>query len=150
MSAATGGRMLHRAMRRAERLGLRAEFHEASAEQLPFPDGSFDTVVFTLSLCTIPRPERALSEAWRVLRPAGRLLALEHVRAREPRLASWQGRVSPLWKVVAGGCHLDRDTRRSIEAAGFVLDAVEETLETGIALPLVRPQLFVVAHRTGA
>jgi ubiquinone/menaquinone biosynthesis C-methylase UbiE len=142
-----GRGMLARARRRAEALSLSVELREASAEQLPFEDESFDTVVFTWSLCTIPDPIRALSEARRVLRPDGTLLAMEHVRAREPGLARWQARINPIWNVIGSGCHLDRDTRRSIEGAGFALESVEEGLETRISLPLVQPHLQVVARK---
>lgn len=144
-----GRGMLARARRRAEALDLPVELREASGEALPFEDESFDTVVFTLSLCTIPDPVRALREARRVLRPDGTLLVLEHVRAQEPGLARWQERLTPVWKVVNGGCHLDRDTKRNIEAAGFVLEAAEEGQERRIPIPLVRPQLQAVARRGG-
>jgi ubiquinone/menaquinone biosynthesis C-methylase UbiE len=139
--------MLARAAARAGRVGLAVELREASAEQLPFEDAGFDTVVFTLSLCTIPDPARALREAARVLRPDGKLLVLEHVRAREPGLARLQDRVTPVQKVIAAGCHPNRDTRHSIEAAGFVFDFVDEWLELRVPVPWVRPHLQAVAHR---
>lgn len=73
--------MLERARRRATEIGALTQNREGRAEALPFADESFDTVVFTLSLCTIPDPDAALRQARRVLRPDGRLLVLEHVRA---------------------------------------------------------------------
>ncbi len=75
---------------------------------------------------------------------------MEHVRAREPGLARWQRRINPIWNVIGSGCHLDRDTRRNIEVAGFVLESVEEGLETRISLPLVQPHLQVVARKAAA
>lgn len=138
--------MLDRARRKATELGLEVQIMEGQAEQLPFEDESFDTVVFTLSLCTIPDPARALREARRVLHPNGRLLVLEHVRARDPGLAVWQDRVTPLWKVIGGGCHLNRDTRATIEAAGFEFESVEEFMEKRLQVPIVQPELIGTAR----
>ena len=139
--------MLARARRKAAALGLEVQILERQAEHLPFADESFDTIVFTLSLCTIPDPAEALREARRVLRPSGRLLVLEHVRAREPALATWQDRLTPLWKTVNAGCHLNRNTRATIEAAGFAFESVEELRERRIPLPIVQPKLIGTARR---
>lgn len=99
-----------------------------SAEHLPYPEWSFDCVVSTWTLCSIPDPAAALAEARRVLRPGGRLLFIEHgAAATEPGLERWQCRLTPAWRTVAGGCHLDRRPDRLIETAGFTF----ETLETG-------------------
>jgi ubiquinone/menaquinone biosynthesis C-methylase UbiE len=89
---------------------------QAGAEALPFEDASFDTVVATLVLCTVPDLDRALDEIRRVLKPDGRLLFLEHVRAEDPGLAKWQRRLNPIQKRVACGCHLDRPTPDAIAA----------------------------------
>lgn len=106
-----------------ERDGLpyRVRLHRADAQRLPYEEASFDTVVAVLTLCTIPDPRSAAREAFRVLRPEGALLVLEHVRAEEgSRLATWQRRLDPLWTRAAVGCHLDRDTGRVLRQAGFV------------------------------
>ncbi len=100
------------------------EISDAAAESLPYPDASFDAVVFTLVLCTVADPERALAEAGRVLRPTGRLVVLEHVRG-EGRLARWQDRLTPVWRRIAAGCHPNRDTRAAVERAGFTFERVE-------------------------
>ena len=100
------------------------EVSAAGAESLPFPDGSFDTVVSTLVLCTVPDQETALDEVRRVLRPGGRLLFIEHVRAAEP-MARWQDRLEPLWRRLLGGCHPNRDTVAAIEEAGFEIETFE-------------------------
>jgi len=139
--------MLARARRRARELGVEAQLVRGRAEWLPFPDRSFDAVVFTLSLCTIGDPATALGEARRVLRRGGRLLVLEHVRAADPRLAGWQDRLTPLWRRIGGGCHLNRDTRAAVEAAGFRFESADEFLEERIPIPVLRPHLVGVAHR---
>lgn len=91
----------------------------APAELLPFPSASFDTVVSTLVLCTVQDPGAALSETRRVLRPGGRLLLLEHVRSQDARAAAIQSRLTPSWSRIARGCHLNRDTLRAVDSAGF-------------------------------
>ena len=95
-----------------------------AAETLGHGDASFDAVVFTMVLCSVTGPDRALAEARRVLRPSGRLIVLEHVRG-DAGLARWQDRVTPLWSRVAAGCHLGRDTGTAIERAGFSLEQSE-------------------------
>ena len=100
------------------------EVSAAGAEELPFPDGSFDTVVSTLVLCTVPDQQSALDEVRRVLRPGGRLLFIEHVRAAGST-ARWQDRLEPLWRRLLGGCHPNRDTVAAIEEAGFEIETFE-------------------------
>jgi ubiquinone/menaquinone biosynthesis C-methylase UbiE len=96
------------------------EFVSQSAElRLPLADGSIDSVVVTWSLCSIENPAIALSEMRRVLKATGSLIFIEHGRARESRVAAWQERLTPLWKRVAGGCHLNRKVDHLISGAGF-------------------------------
>ena len=109
------------ALRRAAGRAPRARLVVAQAEALPFPDGSFDWLIFALVLCTVRDPEAALGEARRVLRPGGRLRVLEHVRSPRPALPRAQTLANLAWGAVAGGCHLDRDTRENIVAAGFAV-----------------------------
>lgn len=109
-----------------------------SAEHLPLPDASVDTAVSTLVLCTVPDPDAALSELRRVLRPGGRLLFLEHVRSRDPRVARWQDRLRRPWKLFGNGCDCTRDTEAAIRRAGFILEDVEHG-EVPKAPPIVRP-----------
>jgi Methylase involved in ubiquinone/menaquinone biosynthesis len=92
---------------------------EQTAERLPFEDGSFDTVVVTWSLCSIPDPSAALREARRVLKPAGELRFVEHGLAPALGVQRWQHRLTPLWSRCSGGCHLDRKMDDLIRAAGF-------------------------------
>lgn len=118
---------------------------EARAEALPFGAESFDTVVASLVFCTIPGPSAAAREIRRVLRPGGRVLVLEHVRAEAERLAWWQDRLDPLWKPVAVGCHLNRDTRTVLEEAGFMFEVVREYRHPDVPA-LVAPTLWGVAR----
>lgn len=100
-------------------------FLKAAAEALPFPDQAFDTVVVTLTLCSVADPQQALAEIRRVLRPGGALLAIEHVRP--PGLLGYVAdALTPLQKRLAAGCHLNRVTHRAIAAAGFTV--VRQTL----------------------
>lgn len=101
----------------------------AGADDLPADGTTADTVVFTLVLCTVPDPARALAEAYRVLRPGGRLVAVEHV-VGTGRPATWRRRLAPIWSRMAAGCRLDRETTAAIAAAGFTLDDVEHFTTT--------------------
>jgi SAM-dependent methyltransferase len=99
---------------------------EAPGEDLPFADGSFDTVAVTLVLCTVPDQAATLAEIRRVLAPGGQLLFLEHVRSHSPDLAKWQDRLEGPWRFLADGCRCNRDTVAAIGAAGFEVGGVEE------------------------
>ena len=111
---------MHRlARRRSERAGLPVELLPLSADRLPLPSASFDSVVCTFTLCSVPDPAAALAEMRRVLRPGGRLLLAEHGLSPQPRVARWQHRLEPAWSRIAGGCHLTRDVPRLLREAGF-------------------------------
>ena len=130
--------MVRQLRSRLEASPREAEVVEAPAEELPFAAACFDTVAVTLVLCTVPDPAAALNEIRRVLKPGGRLLFLEHVRADEPGLAGWQDRWERPWRFLADGCHCNRDTVSAIGAAGFELGEVGHG-SLPKAPPIVRP-----------
>ncbi|MEL6567373.1 MAG: class I SAM-dependent methyltransferase [Pseudomonadota bacterium] len=119
--------MIERARLAAKGLPLRqrTEFLEAGAEAIPLEDNSIDTVVITFVLCTISDWQASLAEVRRVLKPGGKILFSEHGLAPDEGIAKWQRRVEPVWKRLAGGCHLTRDTGALLTSTGFRLDRVE-------------------------
>lgn len=119
--------MVERARRQVSPPGDRRvplHFVEAAAERMPLADGTADTVVCVLTLCSVSDPARVLAEVRRVLAPDGQLLFMEHGLAEDPAVARWQRRLNPIQQWIACGCHLDRAVAPTIEAAGFVFDAV--------------------------
>jgi ubiquinone/menaquinone biosynthesis C-methylase UbiE len=117
--------LLRLASKRAADVVIPVSLLRASAEHLPLADAVFHTTVMTWTLCSIPNPIAALTEMRRVLRPDGRLIFVEHGLSPEIRAARWQRRLTPYWKRISGGCHLDRKTDDLIRAAGFQIDAIE-------------------------
>ena len=123
------------------------EVIETGAEQMPFDEDSFDTVVSTLVMCTVDDPARAAAEIARVLRPGGVLLVLEHVADPERgRLGRWQNRLERPWGWFAAGCHPNRDTSATLAAAGFDVSGLGPA-ELPKAPPLVRPMVQGSARR---
>jgi len=117
--------LLDHAGQRMEEAHVPVSLVRASAERLPFADAAFDTIAMTWTLCSIPNPSAALAEMRRVLKTGGRLLFVEHGLSSEPGIMRWQRRLTPFWKRIGGGCHLDRKADDLIRAAGFRLDALE-------------------------
>lgn len=119
-------------MRKKARKNLgRAPFEvrllDLPGEEIPLDDDSVDTVLLTYTLCTIPNWRNALQQMRRVLKPGGKLVFCEHGKAPDERVRKWQDRVNPLWRKVAGGCHLNRPIPDYIEDGGFSI----QTLDTG-------------------
>jgi SAM-dependent methyltransferase len=111
---------------RAGRAGFPVEFLAAPAEAIPLPAASVESVVTTWTLCTIADVGRALREIQRVLRPEGRLIFVEHGRSPDPEVVRWQDRLTPIWRRVAGGCHLNRPIDRLITEGGFAIEGLEQ------------------------
>jgi ubiquinone/menaquinone biosynthesis C-methylase UbiE len=137
--------MARRLERKVAASALHARVVRAPAETLPFEDGSFDVVVSTLVLCTVPDQQRALAEIHRVLKPTGRLLFIEHVRADDPKLARWQDRLVGFNRRFAHGCNCNRDTLTAITGAGFEVANVEHDRLKKVP-PIVRPLIIGVAE----
>ena len=113
--------MLEIACQRAQRLGRQVDLLMGDAQALPFPDQRFDTVVCTISLCSIPDEQQAIAEVWRVLRPGGRFVALEHVRSLNPIIRGLE-RLLDSYTVRTQADHLLREPAETVQAAGFRID----------------------------
>jgi ubiquinone/menaquinone biosynthesis C-methylase UbiE len=120
-------KLLAMAREAARRTSIPLELIENSAEAMPLYNRSVDTVVTTWTMCSIPDVQRALGEMRRILRPGGRLLFVEHGRSSDVRVRRWQDRLTPVWRRIGGGCHLNRAVSELIENGGFRI----ERLETG-------------------
>jgi ubiquinone/menaquinone biosynthesis C-methylase UbiE len=140
--------MASRLPARIAEAGVPVEVVRASAESLPFPDETFDAAVSAFVLCSVRDPRVVLAEVRRVLKPDGKLVLLEHVLG-DGRTARWQHRLTPLHRKLAGNCHLDRDTKTTVAAAGFDVSDVEPTELPGTHA-LVRPGLQGVAIKTSS
>jgi ubiquinone/menaquinone biosynthesis C-methylase UbiE len=140
--------MAGRLRKRAPQASVPVEIVAGTAESMPFEDETFDTAVVTFVLCSVEKPQTALAEVRRVLKPGGRLVLLEHVRG-EGRLARWQDRFTPLHRKIAGNCRLNRETRDEIAAAGFDVGDVRPVSIPG-SHPLVRSGLQGVAIKTSS
>ncbi|MDP2368913.1 class I SAM-dependent methyltransferase, partial [Rhodoferax sp.] len=131
------------ARERIAQSGLKVELVGLSAEKIPLPNASFDTVLITYTLCTIPNPHAALLEMRRVLAPTGKLLYCEHGRAPDASVQRWQERLQPLWGPVAGGCQLGRDIPALLILTSFQDDSNCGTLrESNVprSIPMARPR----------
>ncbi|EYB66300.1 MULTISPECIES: class I SAM-dependent methyltransferase [Deinococcus] len=121
------GGMFHQAHLKALTLPFPVHFVQHDAQTLPFEDTRFDTVVSSLALCGIPDPSRLFAEVRRVLRPGGRLLALEHVRPPNPWLGRMADLIDPVFDPVVG-CHPNRPTPELLRAASFAVEVRERHL----------------------
>lgn len=121
-----------RVARRSAEVSFPVRLHHVSAETLPFEDRSFDCVVSTWTLCTIPDPVRALQEARRVLKPDGRFLFLEHGRSEDQKIARWQDRLNPIQNVIGCGCNLNRKIDHLITQAGLKISQLDRFIMTAV------------------
>lgn len=137
--------MLKRLRNASRRAAVLIGVVDATAESLPLDDASADTVVATLMLCSVEDPVASLGEAWRVLKPHGRLLFFEHVRSVDPKLAANQDRRAKSWGRLAGGCRPNRDTEASIRMAGFEVEEIDHFDVKGSKT--TRPHILGVARK---
>lgn len=120
------GKLLKYAREQARKTGWNADIRHGFAENIPFGDESFDTVVCTYTLCSVADSTQALKELRRILKPGGKLLYLEHGRAPEANVRRWQERIEPTWKHLMGGCHLTRPVNGAVAQAGFVVQPIDQ------------------------
>ncbi len=106
----------------AKALGFEMDILDGIGEAMPFENDSFDTVLTTFTLCSVQDGKQVLNEMRRVLKPGGKILFLEHGRAPDKGPEKWQQRIEPMWKHIAGGCHLHRPVTKLFEAEGFALN----------------------------
>jgi ubiquinone/menaquinone biosynthesis C-methylase UbiE len=107
--------MNRRAKKRIEASNIIVDNRVLSGEDLPFDEESFDSVVSTWTLCSIPNVERAIAQIHRVLKPGGKFFFIEHGLSNEPNIRVWQNRLTPIQKVIADGCHLNRNIRQIVK-----------------------------------
>lgn len=131
-------RLIAMARRSAGAANAPVTFIDGSAEAIPIDKSSIDTVVTTWTLCTIPQAAAALREMRRVLKPGGHLLFAEHGLAPDEGVRRWQERLTPAWKRISGGCHLNRPIQGIIEGSGFHIDRLETAY-----IPGPKPMTFM-------
>ena len=110
----------------AREKGWPADLRQGRGEAIPFADGSFDCVVCTFTLCSVDDPVQVMAEMHRILRPGGEALFLEHGHAPDASVRVWQERIEPVWKRLAGGCHLTRPISSALAQAGFAIERLGE------------------------
>lgn len=116
--------LLESARAAAREKGWAADLRQGRGEAIPFDDASFDCVVCTFTLCSVEDPAQVMRELRRILRPGGEALFLEHGLAPDPQVRGWQGRIEPVWKRLAGGCHLTRPIASALGHAGFAVETL--------------------------
>nr|WP_160725803.1 class I SAM-dependent methyltransferase [Bacillus sp. USDA818B3_A] len=117
--------MMEKSQEKLKQSSVNIELVQVGAERLPFPDDSFDTVVATLVLCTIPNPDQAMIEMIRVCKPGGKLLFFEHVKMDNQILAGLQEFLTPAWKKICDGCCLNRDTLTLLKNNDLILNEIK-------------------------
>jgi len=123
--------LTQKARQRADRIRADVTVIGVSGESIPVRSETFDTVVCTWTLCSIPDPQAAIAEMYRALKPDGKLIFVEHGQSPEPKISKWQQRIEPYWKVVAGGCHLTRRIDDLVTTGGFEIKSFESGYQKG-------------------
>jgi ubiquinone/menaquinone biosynthesis C-methylase UbiE len=114
-----------RAQKNLDASNVEVDWLDLPGELIPLEDNSVDTVLLTFTLCTIPDWLKALQQMKRVLKTDGQLLFLEHGLSPDDSVASWQNKLTPMWRKMFGGCHLNRSTSECLETAGFTIESLE-------------------------
>lgn len=131
-----GGKLLDYARAAAAENGWQADVKDGIGEDIPFEDDSFDTVVCTYTMCSVQDQMQVVREMRRILKPGGKLLFLEHGRAPDANIAKWQDRIEPIWKPLAGGCHLTRPITSAVRDGGFEVELMGERYTPGTPKPV--------------
>lgn len=123
--------MRDKAQKHLKESPVEVKWLDLPGEKIPLDDESVDTVLLTFTLCTIPDWEAALKQMHRVMKPGAKLLFCEHGLSPDGKVQKWQDRITPMWKKIAGGCHLNRPIRELIEQCGFTIDYCENLYMKG-------------------
>ena len=126
--------MRKKAQRNLGKSSIEVKWLDLRGEDIPLDSNSVDTVLLTYTLCTIPDWQRALEQMHRVLKPNGKLLFCEHGLAETSAVQNWQHRVTPVWKKLVGGCHLNRPIAESITSCGFTINKLETCYAEWLAI----------------
>jgi len=113
-----------------------------SVEELPFADATYDFVVFTLVFCSVPNPAKGLSEIMRVLKPGGKILFIEHVLPHSHGIKQLFKGFSPVWEKMAHGCHLDRETLKLIQQAGFDIESSDQFFKSSFISGIAKKSIL--------
>ncbi|KEF39249.1 methylase involved in ubiquinone/menaquinone biosynthesis [Schinkia azotoformans MEV2011] len=130
--------MIEKALVREQQASVPIQIIENKAKHLPFPNNHFDTIVITLVLCSVDNMERVLQECKRVLKPNGKLLVSEHIKMEQPFCAGLQHLLTPAWKHIADGCHLNRNPEVLIEECGFNIISSKKYLSSFVISLIAR------------
>ena len=125
------GILLEKAQQNAKINNINLNVQQLKAEELPFDNNSFDTIISTYTMCSIPGLSSAMSEINRVVKPNGKLLFSEHGKSPDMNVFKWQKRMNGIQKRIAGGCHLDVDIPNEIIKANFKLNKIDSMYVPG-------------------
>jgi len=119
------------ARKRIDAASFPVEYVALAGEEIAAPDATFDSVVSTFTLCTIPDPLAALRQMRRVLKPDGKFFMVEHGRSHEPKIQRWQDRMNGMQQTLFGGCNMNRDIERLVREAGFEFERIDKYYAEG-------------------